>query len=182
MGYIWSSLIGNVIGGGITIVVFLFTFRHERKRTIFQCLYAGKQALYSEFIEELLEIKKIASQPIELIESTKSKNINNKDTILPGITKLEQKKRFFLKSADKLEKYLVRLKLIAPSEIIEKAEMLIRSVNEQIEQMLRSKTDRDIPLLEKLDRDIIDSCHELAHLLRKDLGALDEIGISNHNG
>jgi len=58
MGNFWSSLIGYAIGGGVSIVVFLFTFRHERKRTIFQCLYAGKQALYSELIEELLELTK----------------------------------------------------------------------------------------------------------------------------
>jgi len=177
MGNFWSYLIGYVIGGGVSIVVFLFTFRHERKRTIFQCLYAGKQALYSEFIEELLELKKIASQTIESIEHIKQRNMNDDGLVLPGKNKLERKKDSFLKSVDKLEKYLVRLKLIAPSDIIKKAEILIRSVNEQIEQMLRSKKDRDIPLLEKLDRDIIDSCHELAHLLRKDLGALDEIGI-----
>jgi len=103
--------------------------------------------------------------------------MNDDGLVIIGSSELDRKKNSFLKSVDKLEKYLVRLKLIAPSDIIRKVEILIRSINEQTEQMLIIKTDRDIPLLEKLDRDIIDSCHELARLLRKDLGALDEIGI-----
>lgn len=173
MGNFWSSLIGYVIGGGVSIVVFLFTFRHERKRTIFQCLYAGKVELYSKLMEELEGINETAS---------KSKNRG-----------LLSRNNDFVKPLIVLEKYLVNLKLLAPTDVINKAEMVIRSMKDRIEPLReKSEIDRDIhprmtaigsqdsrelSELERLDKEIMDNCNKLAHLLRKDLGALDKIGL-----
>ncbi|HRV03325.1 MAG TPA: hypothetical protein P5539_16630, partial [Mesotoga sp.] len=99
-----TSAISAGIVGLVSIVVFLITFRHERKRTIFQCLYAGKRELYSMIMEELYIINEIASK--------------NEDR------RLMIKNNYYLKPLKEQKKYLVNLKLIAPTDVINKAEMV----------------------------------------------------------
>ncbi|WP_289059358.1 hypothetical protein [uncultured Mesotoga sp.] len=168
-----TSAIGAGIVGLVSIAVFFITFRHERKRTIFQCLYSGKLELYSKLMEEL-----------KGIHETASKSLNRR---------LLSRNNDFIKSLKIQSSYLPSLKLLAPTDVIDKAEMVIRSIKDRIEPLLEkseigrdvlpritaigSQDSRELSELERLDREIMDSCNELAHLLRKDLGALDEIGL-----
>jgi len=168
-----TSAISAVIVALVSISVYLITFRHERKKTIYQCLYAGKLELYSKLMEELKGIHEIAS---------KSQN-----------RRLLSRNNDFVTPLKVQEKYLVNLKLLAPTDVINRAEMVIRSIKDRIEPLLgKSDIDRDVlprittigsqdsrelSELERLDREIMDNCNELAHLLRKDPGALHEIGL-----
>jgi len=162
----WARvLIASAIGGLFPLLGVVFTVKSERKRIVFQSLYADKQMLYSEIVEKLMQIK-------EIVFSTSSGRKSRYEEELPHCLK-------------ELKTNLIKLELIAPRAIINYTRLFIRSIDERtcptvlgfseeerIEQRKKHRNE-----LQTLDENLKMQCEKLAELLRKDLGASNKVGL-----
>ena len=156
----FKIIIASLIGGLFPLLGVVFTVRSERKRIIFQSLYASKQILYSEIIEKLMKIRDSVFSPRGSAPSR------------------SEKEELFASHMGELKTHLIKLELIAPREIIECTRFFIRSIEElttptvlgfseeeRIEQKKEHRKKADA-LLENIKK----QCEKLAELLRRDLG------------
>jgi len=159
MGEEWlKTIIASLIGGLFPLLGIVFTVKSERKRIIFQSLYADKQILYSKIIEELMKIRDATS-----ISHSQAQNY---------------KRKYFTSSRDQIKTHLVKLELIAPKDIIKHTNFLIESINNRItplatavfegEELGKGRDTRNP--LSITDENLKTQCEKLAELLRKDLG------------
>ncbi len=154
----FKIIIASLIGGLFPLLGVVFTVRSERKRIIFQSLYASKQILYSEIIEKLMKIRDSIFSPWVIAPSR------------------SEREKLFTSHMGELRTHLIKLELIAPREIIECTRFFIRSIEElttpivvfpgeSIEEKEERGKERDA-----LREIIKKQCEKLAELLRKDLG------------
>jgi len=173
-------IITPVISGLLTVFGIFLTLKHERKRIIFQSLYADKQALYMEIIKELMIIKTVAS-------GSNSGSANYKGNS-------------FAPCGEQLETYLIRLELFAPADIIKHIKSFLDTLNARIIPLISIETfeenngkkeklliphpewpklvrdPRNPAELDSLDEDIKQQCEKIIDLLRKDLGISNKLG------
>jgi len=175
-----KAIIAPVISGLVTVLGIFLALKYERKRIIFQSLYANKQVLYLEIIKELVTIKTVAS----------GSNCGSAN----------YKGNSFAPSGEQLETYLTRLELVAPADIIKHIKLFLDTLRARIIPLIsvdtfeenNSKKKKELiphpewfklvrdprkPTdLDSLDEDIKQQCEKIIDLLRKDIGIFNKIG------
>lgn len=162
----WARvLIASAIGGLFPLLGVVLTVKSERKRIVFQSLYADKQILYSKIVERLMQIK-------EILFSTSSRRKSCYEEELPDYLK-------------ELKTHLIKLELIAPKEIITYTRLFIKSIDERTSPIVLGFSEEERTEqrkkhrneLQTLDENLKMQCEKLAELLRKDLGASNKVGL-----
>lgn len=162
----FKIIIASLIGGLFPLLGIVFTVRSERKRIIFQSLYANKQILYSEIIEKLMKIRDRVFLP-------------------KGSATPQSEKELFTFHMGELKTHLIKLELIAPREIIEYTRLFIRSIEQLTTPIVFGFSEEERIEQEKENRKKADAlrenikmqCEKLAELLRKDLGVSNKMGF-----